>query len=92
VQPAVDKAINELLDKLRPEPPTTGRRAPDALTRREQEVLCLAAEGMTDQEIADALFIAYRTATDHLTKIYGKLGVNNRAGAIARAFREGWCS
>jgi DNA-binding CsgD family transcriptional regulator len=92
LQPLIDDAVDDLLNTLRPEPVSKERRAPDALTRRELEALCLATEGMTNREIADALFIGTRTAEDHMQKVMSKLGVNNRAGAIARALREGWCS
>ncbi len=59
------------------------------LTKREQEILCLLE--LSDQEIADMNFIAYRTVTSHVTKIYSKLGVSNRAAALAWAFRNGLC-
>ncbi|MGH2535580.1 MAG: ATP-binding protein [Thermomicrobiales bacterium] len=59
------------------------------LTSREMEVLRLIAEGRTDQEIADALFVARRTVTTHVSSILGKLGVESRTGAAAIAAREG---
>jgi DNA-binding NarL/FixJ family response regulator len=60
-----------------------------ALTPRQKEVLRLAAEGCTDQEIARALFIRTRTATSHMTDIFDKLGVNCRTAAVANAIRRG---
>ena len=47
------------------------------------------AEGRTDQEIADALFIGYRTVTTHVTKILNKLGVDSRTAASTQAVRLG---
>jgi len=57
----------------------------DLLTRREYEVLQLLAEGMTNQEIADKLFISLNTIKRHNANIYGKLAVNNRREALRKA-------
>jgi predicted ATPase/class 3 adenylate cyclase/DNA-binding CsgD family transcriptional regulator len=57
----------------------------DPLTPRELEVLQLIANGLTNQEIADSLFIAIGTVKSYTSQIYSKLGVNNRTQAIARA-------
>ncbi|MGH2561281.1 MAG: LuxR C-terminal-related transcriptional regulator, partial [Thermomicrobiales bacterium] len=59
------------------------------LTEREVEVLRLIADGMTDQAIAEALFVARRTVTTHVSSILGKLGVESRTAAAATATREG---
>ena len=59
------------------------------LSIREQEVLRLVAQGLTDQEIADRLFMSRRTATTHQTNIRRKLGAQNRAEAVAFAIRDG---
>lgn len=57
----------------------------DPLTPREREVLRLLATGMTNQEIADELFIARSTVKRHLSNVYGKLAVGNRTEAVAQA-------
>jgi LuxR family maltose regulon positive regulatory protein len=57
----------------------------EPLTPREMEVLQLVAAGDTNQTIADALFITVRTVKKHITNILGKLDVNNRTQAAARA-------
>lgn len=54
------------------------------LTRRESEVLRLAAQGKTEGEIAAALYISPRTVSKHLEHAYRKLGVESRRGAAAR--------
>jgi non-specific serine/threonine protein kinase len=59
------------------------------LTPREVEVLHLVAEGRSDREIAEALFIGRGTVRSHLASIYGKLGVGSRTGAVAAARRLG---
>jgi LuxR family maltose regulon positive regulatory protein len=56
-----------------------------ALTRREREVLTLVAEGLTNAEIADRLFIATSTAKVHVRHILEKLGVRSRFHAAMRA-------
>jgi DNA-binding CsgD family transcriptional regulator len=59
------------------------------LTPRELDVLKLAALGMTDAAIGEALFISPRTASQHLRSIYGKLGVSTRAAATRYAVEHG---
>src|SRR4029453_11117716 len=54
------------------------------LTRREREGLRLAAEGLTNGEIARRLWIAPSTVAKHLEQAYPKLGVHSRTAAIAR--------
>ena len=57
----------------------------EPLTAREVEVLRLIAAGMSNQEIADQLFISLSTVKRHIANAYGKLGVRNRTQATARA-------
>ena len=67
-------------------------RAVDALTDREREVLVLVAQGLSNQQIADALVISERTARTHVSNILGKLGVASRTQAALLAIREGIAS
>jgi LuxR family maltose regulon positive regulatory protein len=55
------------------------------LSERELQVLHLVADGLSNQEIADALILAVGTVKAHVHNIYGKLGVHGRTQAIARA-------
>ncbi len=55
------------------------------LTPRQQEVLTLVARGLDNDEIADRLVIAPKTVRNHVTRIYGKLGVESRAQAVVLA-------
>jgi LuxR family maltose regulon positive regulatory protein len=60
-------------------------RLPEPLSERELEVLNSIAAGLTNREIADALFISPETVKKHTGSIYGKLGVRGRTQAVARA-------
>ena len=60
---------------------------PFGLTPREREVLTLVADGRTNRQIAETLFISESTAGVHVSNILGKLGVANRVEAAAVAFR-----
>ena len=68
------------------------RGAADAyqtLTLREQEVLYLAAEGLTNAEIADRLVISPRTVETHRANLMRKLGLRNQTDLIRFALRQG---
>jgi LuxR family maltose regulon positive regulatory protein len=75
------------------EPEQTGpseTQAPESeivepLSERELEVLQRVAEGLTNREIASRLFLSLNTVKAHTRTIYGKLGVNSRTQAVARA-------
>ena len=57
----------------------------EALSSRETDILKLIAEGLTNQEIASKLFLSLNTVKVHTRNIYGKLGVNSRTQAAAKA-------
>jgi len=60
------------------------------LTERESEILTLIAEGFTNKEIGDQLFISHRTVDTHRTNLMKKLEVNNLAGLISYALKHGY--
>ena len=62
---------------------------PEAISARELEVLELVAAGTTNREAAARLFISEATVKTHLLHIYTKLGVSDRAAAVAEAFNRG---
>ncbi len=71
---------------------STGRaaaRSGGALTGREAEVLQLLAEGLSNEQIAQRLFISKRTVEHHVGAILAKLGMSSRAEAIAHALHQG---
>ena len=58
------------------------------LTDREEQVLRLIADGLTNREIARTLSISEATVENHIHHIYLKLGVSNRAQAVAHVFKS----
>ena len=60
----------------------------EQLTSREMEILMLMTEGKSNQEIADALFIALKTAKTHVSNILSKLEVQDRTQAVIYAFKH----
>jgi LuxR family transcriptional regulator, maltose regulon positive regulatory protein len=58
---------------------------PEALTRRELQILALLKQGLSDKEIAERLFLSVLTVKKHNRNIYHKLGVNGRRSAITKA-------
>lgn len=76
----------------RPSPPTT---ALSQLTPREREVVALAGEGLSNDEIAQRLVLSPATAKTHISRAMGKLGVRDRAQLVVLAYetalvRPGW--
>ena len=57
----------------------------EPLSEREREVLTLIAQGLSNQQIADALIVSVGTVKKHLNNIFGKLAVESRTQAVARA-------
>jgi DNA-binding NarL/FixJ family response regulator len=59
------------------------------LTEREIEVLGMVAQGLTDAQVAERLYISPRTVSKHLQSIYGKIQVNTRSAATRFALEKG---
>jgi DNA-binding CsgD family transcriptional regulator len=75
-----------LADRARQELAATGARprrdmhwGPDALTASERRVAQMAAEGMSNPEVAQALFVTRKTVEMHLSRVYRKLDISSRA-------------
>lgn len=77
---ALAEATFEALGPGRP-----AQQAPDGLTMRECEVLALVAEGRSNRQIGEQLFISDRTVARHLTNIFHKIGVESRTQAARYA-------
>ena len=64
-------------------------RGGDILTEREAEVLELVAQGLTNRQIGERLFISGKTVSVHVSNVLAKLGVASRAEAVSVAHRRG---
>ncbi len=73
---------------LRPSARTARHDGPP-LTEREQEVLVHLAQGLTNAEIASALFLGVETVRTHVANLLGKLGASDRTQAVVFAYRAG---
>lgn len=60
------------------------------LSARESEVLALICEGLSNQEVADRLFVSVNSVKTYIRQVYGKAGVTRRTQAVAWAHRHGW--
>jgi DNA-binding NarL/FixJ family response regulator len=81
------KLINEFAEMARSRP-----KAPQELSKREQDVLQLLAYGKSNKEIAKALGIGAQTVKTHVSHIFAKLGAMDRTGAVAIGLRKGLVS
>ncbi|UOY93535.1 response regulator transcription factor [Ectobacillus sp. JY-23] len=79
------KVTGKMITKMRQKPE---HYLHDELTDREREILLLMAEGKSNQDIADTLFIALKTVKTHVSNILNKLGVNDRTQAVIYAFKH----
>ncbi len=77
-----------VLLRQRPQSPAADARTEP--TRRELEVVTLLAQGLSNREIADKLFISEHTVRNHLGHVFGKLGVSSRTQAVLKAGEVGW--
>jgi predicted ATPase/DNA-binding SARP family transcriptional activator/DNA-binding CsgD family transcriptional regulator len=85
LEEAVEYALSEessTLESAAPEQPSASIRA-DTLTRREQEIAALMAQGLTNRQIASNLSISEHTAATHVRRILKKLGLHSRAELAA---------
>jgi len=87
---SIDMALNILKDFDNDnQTSTTGNRYLPALTKRERDVLTMLGKGHPNKKIAEELFISINSVESHLTKIYKKLQVSNRIGAVDFAREAG---
>lgn len=88
----LDPAVaRRLIDEFaaRPEPHTPTPAEMEQLTPREREVLSLMARGLSNADVAVELFISEATVKTHLARIMMKLGVREKAQAVAAAYQTG---
>jgi ATP/maltotriose-dependent transcriptional regulator MalT len=84
-----DERLSTSQSPTRPQPPVSSTTEhPGGLTSREVEVLVLVAEGLTNAQVANELFLSPRTIQRHLNSIYHKLGVSSRTAATRFAIEH----
>jgi DNA-binding NarL/FixJ family response regulator len=81
-----------LTERLLQGPAPSVEELSEALTAREREVLDLLGRGLSNKLIARELHISEHTVKFHISSLYAKLGVNNRAEAVSRGARHGLIS
>jgi DNA-binding NarL/FixJ family response regulator len=88
LSPAITR---RLVEQFVRRPPPGAARPPelDELTERELDVLVLVARGLSNSEIASALFLTEATVKTHLTRILAKLGLRDRVQAVVLAYECG---
>jgi LuxR family transcriptional regulator, maltose regulon positive regulatory protein len=85
------QSVLDVLAALQPADPhaASPKAKSSELTRREIEILCLVAQGLNNQAIAERLFVSDHTVHRHLANILNKLDVSTRAAAVAQAACRG---
>ncbi|GAB3057529.1 response regulator [Virgibacillus ainsalahensis] len=79
------EVTGKIMNRMREQP---DENLHDQLTDRERQILMLIAQGKTNQEIADELFIAIKTVKVHVSNVLGKLEVQDRTQAVIYAFKH----
>lgn len=87
--PAIASRLTAYFQSGSPEEASIREGDLSALTEREQEVLDLIADGRSNQDIAQLLHISGKTVSNHISSIFSKLHVTDRAQAIVKARRAG---
>ena len=84
IDPFIARRILELLPA-----PSAAPALADALSEREGEILRLVADGLSNREIAEQLFLSRYTVESHVKRVYRKLAVSSRMGAVREARSRG---
>ncbi len=81
-------AVTAMLAAAGHQAPAKTQDRPSGLTEREVDVLRLAVRGLSNREMAEALFLSPKTVGHHIESIYGKIGVSTRVGATLFALQH----
>lgn len=82
-------AVRALARRARLYPPGVRRTTASTLTEREEEVLGLVAQGLSNRQIGERLFISTKTVSVHVSNVLAKLGASGRAEAVSLAHQRG---
>ena len=82
------RVLQELVSRRRTQP-VVAARGVDVLTPREVDILLLLAQGMSNDEVAQSLFLEVSTVKSHLARMLPKLGVKSRLQAVVWAYQNG---
>jgi DNA-binding NarL/FixJ family response regulator len=88
LSPSVTKRLIEKF-AAQPEPNAVTTALPADLTDREHEALQLLAQGHSNREIAEAMYVGEATAKTHVSRLLTKLGVRDRVQAVVLAYETG---
>ena len=86
LSPTITKRVIQEFTRI---PRTTPPPELQELTAREREIFQLVAEGLSNPEIAERLFISETTVKTHVTHVFQKLGLRDRVQAVVLAYRSG---
>ncbi|GAA1615041.1 response regulator transcription factor [Actinoplanes couchii] len=86
---ATQALITQFLDQPAPPAPGTAAALLDQLTGREREILALVAQGLSNDEIAERLYVSPLTAKTHVNRAMTKLGARDRAQLVMVAYQSG---
>jgi DNA-binding NarL/FixJ family response regulator len=86
--PRVRATLLAAASAVPPAPAGLGAEPPDGLTQREVEILGLMAQGLTNPEIAERLFLSNHTVKTHINRIFAKTGSRDRVAAVGYAQRH----
>lgn len=87
---AAIRAVHQGKRVISPELSFAAWEAPNPLTPREREILLLVEQGLSLQAIAGKLYLSHGTVRNYMSELIGKLGVENRVEAAAKARNQGW--
>jgi DNA-binding NarL/FixJ family response regulator len=92
LSPAVTRQLLDQVGRRLPAPVSRSPEALSALTDREREVLRMLAAGLSNAELAEALFLSEATVKTHVSNLLGKLGLRDRVQAVIYAYETGLIS
>ena len=89
LSPAVTRQLLDQVGRRLPAPVARTPGALDGLTEREREVLRMLAAGLSNAEVAEAMFLSEATVKSHVSNLLGKLGLRDRVQAVIYAYETG---